>query len=135
MGNTVSCLTYGTQGEYILGINYRGVQIIDKGKIIKTYRHEPDNISSLSSNEITCLVEQGDSLLWVGTANKGLNKINYKTKKITRLPFHNKSAIPSSRINTLYTDNDGNLWIGSKDGLGIITAKGDTLKLEKSSNV
>ena len=135
MGNTVSCLTYGTKGEYILGINYRGVQIVDKGKIIKTYQHEPDNISSLSSNEITCVVEQGDSLLWVGTANKGLNKINYKTKKITRLPFHNKSAISSTRINTLYPDNDGNLWIGSKGGLGVITTKGDTLKLETSSNV
>lgn len=129
LNNDITCLAYGSNGELILGINYKGIQILGKERKIKSYSYDPENISSLSSNEIVSLIEQGDSILWVGTANKGLNKINYKTKRITRIPFGKNRRLPSLRINALYIGNDGNLWIGSKDGLQVITTKGDTLSL------
>lgn len=132
LNNDISCLAYGSNGELILGINYKGIQILDKEGKIKSYSYDSENLSSLSSNEIVSLIEQGDSILWVGTANKGLNKINYKNRTITRIPFGKNKTFPSSRINTLFTGRDGNLWIGSKNGIQVITTKGDTLKLEKS---
>src|SRR5690606_19132887 len=39
---------------------------------------------------------------------------------------------PSGIINKLYTDSQNNLWIGSREGLQLITNKGDTLNLNKS---
>jgi len=132
ISNNVSCLTQGHNEELIVGINFDGVQVLDKSKKRKIFSHNPSETSSLSSNEIFSLTHQGDSVIWIGTANNGLNKLNLRTSKITRIPFGPKRAISSSRINTLYTDKVGNVWIGSRQGVEVITIKGDTLMLSKS---
>ena len=127
--NNISCFSYGSQKEIILGIYNVGVQIIDSNNELVTYTHSPENKASLSSNEILSVAHQGDSLIWVGTIKNGLNKINYKTKKVVRVKLNENTA--SLRINALYRDEEGNLWVGSNEGLFVITAKGDILHLEK----
>src|SRR5690606_19826591 len=90
------------------------------------------DLENLSSNEISSMAIQHDSILWVGTFNNGLNKINLITKKITTVAYGPHSSLPTGIINELYTDGQNNLWIGSRKGLQLITSKGDTLKLNKS---
>src|SRR5690606_20848685 len=86
----------------------------------------------ISSNAISSITQQGDSIVWVGTRNNGVNKINLKSKEITQIPlFQNKGDSPSS-VNSLYTEKNGNIWMGTNNGLYVITTKGDTLRLKKS---
>ncbi len=96
------------------------------------YNHNANNIRTISSNEILSIEQEGDSVIWVGTLNHGLSKINRKAKMAVRIPYTKNSKTPSSRINALYRDKSGNLWIGSRQGLQVITKHGDTLKLDKS---
>lgn len=132
IGDNISCFEYGFENEFIMGIYGNGIQIIDKNNKSTVYENNPDTVSSLSSNEITCMVKQGDSLLWVGTKNNGLNKINYKTKKVTRISaYKNKKGNPL-QVGSLYIGKEDELWIGSNEGIHVITVKGDTLRLKKS---
>ncbi|MGE5944467.1 MAG: two-component regulator propeller domain-containing protein, partial [Flavobacteriales bacterium] len=133
--NSVNCFTFGPNKELIIGaIRHRwGIQFIDKDGKLKSFSHQPNNDASISSNEISCLTVQKDSILWIGTMDRGLNKYNFSTNTISRIPYGKNSALPSLSINSLYTDSKGNLWIGSVDGLQVITTKGDTLRLKASS--
>ncbi len=130
-----TCLAIGPDKEIIVGSereNY-GLAFINRSGDIKTLSHDANNLHSLSANNISDFAIQGDSILWIGTSTKGLNKYYFKTKKTTRIPYSKHSAITSTKINTLYTDSNGNLWIGSLNGLHVITTKGDTLSLKKAS--
>ncbi len=63
--------------------------------------------------------EQNDSILWIGTSIKGLDKRNIKTGKNTW--FTNKEGNPNlppdHDIVALRADVDSNLWIGTYGGL------------------
>jgi len=52
---------------------------------------------------------------WIGTRNKGLNKFDYKTKKITRYLNNptNSNSLISNSIQSILEDKSGVLWIGS----------------------
>jgi ligand-binding sensor domain-containing protein/signal transduction histidine kinase/DNA-binding response OmpR family regulator len=134
LGNNISCFDFGNGQEFFVGANYEGVQMGNDSLWFDSYSHNPDNKNSLSSNEISSIEVQGDTTIWIGTFNKGLNKMNYKTKEIIRIPFGENKSINSLRINTLYEERNGNLWVGSSKGLHVITVKGDTLRLEESSD-
>ncbi|WP_165932734.1 two-component regulator propeller domain-containing protein [Flavobacterium cellulosilyticum] len=130
--NNISCFKYGINKELILAVYGKGVQIINKNNTSTFYKSDPNTISSLSSNEIISLAQQGDSLLWVGTKNSGLNKINLKTKKVTRVSLGNNKNDYSIEISALSTRKNGDLWVGSNKGLYMITISGDILQLKKS---
>lgn len=132
IGINTSCFEFGTKSEFIIGVYDRGIQIVDTNNKSTVYTYSPDNMSSLSSNKVTCMAKQGDSLLWVGTKENGLNKINYKTKKVTRVLLGNNKNASSLQVDELYTGKAGNVWVGSNEGVHVITVKGDTLHLKKS---
>ena len=131
LSNSVSSLAFGPSNELILGLYRGGVQILKDGVPSAAFKHQEGNQFSISSNEISSLSMQGDSVLWVGTFDQGLNKIDYPTKTITRIYNPAGQSAPLS-INSLYTDGEGNIWVGSKVGIHVITVEGDTLSLGHS---
>ncbi|WNH11085.1 two-component regulator propeller domain-containing protein [Thalassobellus suaedae] len=133
--NAISSFVIGPNNELVVGASrhHWGIQFIDKDGNLQTFSHQPNNASSISSNNVSSLTVQGDSILWIGTTDRGLNRFNFNTKTITRIPYGENSALPSLKINSLYTDSKDNLWIGSVDGLQVLTTKGDTLGLKASS--
>ncbi len=84
------------------------------GKSAKVYRHMPNDSTTLSDSFIHGLYvhKSGDYL--VGTRDGGLNIINPKTDRITRVNHktHPNSNIPSAPINVIFEDSKGFLWIG-----------------------
>lgn len=70
--------------------------------------------------EIYSLLSDSKGFLWVGTLNDGLRRINIKTED-TEEYFSNESdnnkAIPSNTIKKMMEDSEGNIWIGTKEGL------------------
>ncbi|GAB3662084.1 hybrid sensor histidine kinase/response regulator transcription factor [Echinicola sediminis] len=129
--DNINQTTLGPNGLAVLGIYDGGVQTISAQQVVDTFGHHPDKPNSLSSAKISSVAFQGDSILWVGSFDKGLNKINYQDKTVQRLS--EKKSL-SQNINCLYTDEKGNLWIGSNEGVQIITTKADTLRIRGASH-
>ncbi|WP_072403699.1 hybrid sensor histidine kinase/response regulator transcription factor [Flaviramulus basaltis] len=128
----LSCVYYNEKDKIIIGYEEKGIQIINKDGKLESYTYNKKNRFSLSSNEISCITQEVDSIVWVGTRNDGLNKINLKTKETTRIPLiQNNNDSPSS-INSVYSEKNGNIWVGTNNGLYVITKEGDTLNLKKS---
>lgn len=127
LANNVNSIIPGPEGSMIIGVYRGGIHILHSNGNFEYLLHDPGNKNSLSSEEISSLAMQGDSVLWVGTFDGGLNKISWRDRKVERISFEQNEAYPSTTINTVYTDKNGNMWIGSKGGLHVITTNSDTL--------
>lgn len=90
---------------------------------IKTYRHDPANINTLSSNIVTSIIEDRTGIIWVATQN-GLNSFDENTGIFKRF-LHDPNNIHSISSNNmqpwfgshLKEDREGNLWICTDKGL------------------
>lgn len=117
--NTVRCFEKDSEGYMWIG-TAEGLVRYD-GSQVDVFVHDPDDPHSISGNNISCLFAEGDSLLWVGTFHRGLNKLDLRTSKFTRfLPEHNNpESIPSSEVYALGQDSRGDLWVGyNRHGFG-----------------
>ncbi|WP_396168020.1 two-component regulator propeller domain-containing protein [Flavobacterium sp.] len=67
------------------------------------------NIKGLAN--VKCVIDENEDHLWIGTYEKGLYLFNTNTKQFK------KFDVGSNEINTLKKDSQGNLWVGTNNGL------------------
>lgn len=83
-------------------------------KTLTAFRHEPDEPSSLSGNNVVSFYEDHQGILWVGTDGAGLNKA---VPPASRFRLYGAAELRASGgISTLYEDEVGILWIGTVAG-------------------
>ncbi len=83
------------------------------------FRHDPEDPNSLSDSRILSIFQDRSGILWVGTANGGLNKFDLGANQITRYqndPDDNHS-LSNNRVLSIFEDVDGELWVGTEYGL------------------
>lgn len=74
---------------------------------------------TLSHNNINCLFEDENQIIWLGTWGGGINKFINKTPEIQhvrKIPGKKNSIINNS-VWGLSTDKKGNVWIGTDEGV------------------
>ncbi len=77
-----------------------------------------DDSNSLSSNAITDIEEDGDGHLWIATADRGVNKLNKYTGRVTRYPRLSADHNPRYPVYDIYKDKQNNMWFAT-GGRGI----------------
>jgi len=89
------------------------------------YKNEPQNASSLSSNNARSIFEDNSGILWIGTLGGGLNKVDRKKKKFTHFKNNpnNFNSLSHNSVRSIYEDNSGgtldrNLWLKLLELLG-----------------
>jgi len=128
--NSISNIIDGPKDQKIISTFEGDIQLLDADSVLATFTHHLSDPNSLSSTRISALAMQGDSILWVGHFDRGLDKIDLRRNKLSSL----EDSAPSfpANINSLFTDDVGNLWVGSNNGIRVITTDADTLKLQAS---
>jgi DNA-binding NtrC family response regulator/ligand-binding sensor domain-containing protein len=121
--NSVMIVYEDSQGNMWVGTG-NGLNRFNKvtGKFVR-YFYNPENNSSLSNNIIMSIVEDSSNNLWIGTYGGGLNKLDLNLLEMnspTFIRYQNNPGDPNSlshnRINTLFIDSFGDLWIGTDVG-------------------
>ncbi len=90
------------------------------GYKFRVFENIPDDTTSLTSNNISCLLPAEDGTIYVGTWGGGLNVFNPKTGKVVRriLKKSGENSITDNRIQTVYRDRKGCYWFGTyREGL------------------
>ncbi len=77
-----------------------------------------DSRNHLVSNYITCMLADGDTIIWIGSLSEGLDKFNLKTKSFEHFKKLREkvNTISSNEISSLYRSQKGQLWIGTGGG-------------------
>lgn len=130
-GNHIKAIYEDRSGVIWVGTHDNGLNRIGRDgagqEQFKHYRHEENDLNSLSDNYVTAIYEDRSGTLWVGT-DQGLNKLDRKREKFTRYRYErdNPNSLSHHRIRTIYEDNSGLLWIGTRDGLNRLDREKET---------
>jgi len=111
--NFIYCLYETRQGEILLGTT-RGA-----------YAYDPvhDHFTALPgmplNNWYSSLLKDDQGIIWAGTYGNGVNYYDTRTGKSGNFRYdaHNRNGIPSDRINSLFEDSNGRLWLATEGGL------------------
>ena len=104
------------EGNLWVGTEASGLQILRDSRFRTFSAHE-----GLSSDSVSTVVEDHAGRLWVGTTNSGLNVVTLtgiQPGEPTFAPVH--AALTSEVVLSLAAAPNGDLWVGTPDGLNRI---------------
>lgn len=100
-----------------IGTNGRGlIKYNEQTEDIQTFRYQPNNPNSISSDIITSICEDHSQVMWIGTFLGGLNSFTNGIFKRYQIEENNKNSLSSRSVYGLAEDNEHNLWIGTLGG-------------------
>ncbi len=95
---------------------------IFKQKSLSNYRPRKDDINSLSSNNISTIIEDQSATIWIGHEGTGVDRFNSESDDFTN--FDTKSAgIIGDRIYEICDNCDGSLSISTGEGVSIFDTR------------
>ncbi len=114
-----------------IGTYNGGLSLYDRQKKLFThYRHNPNDLNSLSNDNVRVLYIDRTGTLWVGT-DDGLNKFNRTSEQF--IIYREKEALinnwlANSSIYGIMEDDDGNLWLSTLKGISKFNSRGETFR-------
>lgn len=116
-------------GRFWLGTD-DGLLLFDPATgIIKEYRNDPGQPSSLSDNSIRSICPDPDdpeTILWLGTSDGGLNRFDIESEHFRS--FTEKDGLPNNVVYGVLSDESGYLWLSTNKGLSRFNRKTETFK-------
>ena len=90
------------------------------------YRHAFNNLNSISSSNITCISEDLNENLWVGTADGGINKMDKETGKFVRFKqTDSRKDISKLNISSIIVTKENQIYAATY-GAGLLQINGKT---------
>lgn len=121
--NQIRCLYIDSQEFIWIGTDGGGLTRYDYYQdTFRTYRHHPNDTTSLVQDQIRAIAEDSQGRLWIGT-KKGLSLYNYETEQFTNFIHDPKDpwSIGNIGITSILEDKQQRLWIGTtKGGLNLL---------------
>lgn len=118
-GNNISAL-WGETDTLWIGTRSQGLTRMDFSNVghFTRYQHDPYFPDSLSGNEILSLFRDRSGILWIGTANHGINKLPASSGQFSL--YRNNPSDPQSlgtnNIGAFSEDQYGYMWVGTWGG-------------------
>jgi len=113
-------------------IKDRRLHVLDRShKKYTRWVNDPDIVNGLSSSRIRAIKEYPEGVLWIGTEDQGLNKVNLdENRRPVRFKHYkhqadDPSSLTSNRIYAILADDSGKLWIGTDNGLSIMNIESE----------
>lgn len=104
----------------------------------KTFKNNPNDKNTISSDLITTIFEDNKGRLWIGTYGGGLNLWNETDASFKSYKYNpkNKNSICDNRIYCIIQDKNNTLWIGVKGGLNkFIPEKGEFVRYTEKNGL
>ncbi|MFB9057833.1 two-component regulator propeller domain-containing protein [Mariniflexile ostreae] len=126
--STISSIVQSKKGFIWLGTD-NGLVRYDGYEFLRYYTQNKEE-GTISNNIVTCIYEDAEENLWVGT-NHGVNLYNKKADNFTGVDISSVKGGPNY-ISSFVEDDEGNLWVGTFGGVRKINKK--NLLLEGGTN-
>jgi signal transduction histidine kinase/ActR/RegA family two-component response regulator len=84
----------------------------------RSYKHDPDDPSSLSHDTVMSVLQDHSGRLWISTAG-GLNLFDPASESFTH--YREADGLPNDFVYGALEDPDGNLWMSTNNGISKFT--------------
>ncbi|MEJ6521205.1 EAL domain-containing protein [Shewanella bicestrii] len=110
------------QGQFwVVGPEAGLIQLDREGEhfVAAYHKYDTKRPTSISENNMLCLLEDPFGNLWIGASYSGLNKINTRRQYFQHLSeYSTELPLQSNNIRSIYRSQDNALWIGT-EGAGL----------------
>lgn len=121
--NTIRCIYEDAHHKLWIGTSYGLNRFDPVTNAFTQYAYDKQNSNGISSELITAICGQDADNIWIATDGGGLNLLNTITGKITHFRHSvKKGSLSSDKIYCLIKDTNGNLCVGTQNGLDILPA-------------
>ena len=119
--NVINCIFQDSRGFMWIGTD-DGLNRFD-GYNFEIFRSDGDREGAINSNIIYDIAEDSRGDLWIGTTGWGINHFDPITEKFSeyRASPSDPNSLIHDHIMSLYVDTRDRVWVGTFDGLSIIT--------------
>jgi ligand-binding sensor domain-containing protein/signal transduction histidine kinase/DNA-binding response OmpR family regulator len=134
LNSVVNCFTRDSNGKLFMSYlrSKDGLYVKDNSGGIQPYWKYYDRKEALTAIEISSLALQNDSILWIGTFHSGLIRFDLKQNRISR--FTSENSTFTNNISAIYIDKTENIWVGTKQGLFVLSEHLKVLELNATDN-
>ena len=117
VGSQINDIIVDESDSYWLATQQGVIRYSTSKGISKTFRHQPNDPSSLLATKTLDLYSDEFKKLWIAT-NKGLNVWDQKQNKMYSFPavYGPGTGLKSQFINNLLRAKNGSFWVGTWDG-------------------
>ncbi len=124
----VFATTFDKNGDLYIGTAAGLAKIYDNLSKSMYFKHNSFDIKSIQPGKIKTLLLDKNNILWVGSDIGGLSYYNAEENKFVKfaLDTENSSSLSSARINSIFEDSKGRLWIGTGGGLNLLNRETGT---------
>jgi len=127
--NMVDCILQDSRGFMWFG-TWNGLNRYD-GYSFTVFKHDDTDRATLSDNFILDMTEGPYGNIWIGTEN-GLNVYLYRQDRfLAYTPESSGYSVSARRIQTVMTDSDGYVWVGTDRGLDRIRPEDENGKISR----
>jgi signal transduction histidine kinase/ligand-binding sensor domain-containing protein/CheY-like chemotaxis protein len=121
---------YSDRIHYILEDNYQNLYFLARDQGLYIYNEREGKLSliqpdiydqkGLNSKGIISGLFSSNDMVWLGTYNKGVNYINHNQNPFFHYKINYRSdGLVSNDIKCFFQDEEGLIWVGSKEGGGL----------------
>ncbi len=127
--NTVNAICEDSAGTLWIGTDGGGLNRVlppegpEQSLVFEQVKQDPRKKNSISDNIITCITEDHQGGLWVGTYTGGLNRLLPQHRQASSLTFQhythdpaNPRSLSHNFVMSLHEDRSGYLWAGTIEG-------------------
>lgn len=119
-GNVQSIVEDRATGLLWLASSDRGVSVFDpESETFHHYRHDPDDPTSISSDDIFDIFQDSDGALWFSSPQAGLNRFDRATETFIRYQRDpaDRASLGNNAVWDSYEDSRGRFWVATSGGL------------------
>lgn len=117
INNNIYTISEGPEHKLWIA-TFLGLCLFDPIKETSTDMTLPGN-DCLTSRLASCITEDKEGNIWVGTTEKGLNVLSIKTDTIAHhfQQAWNPNSLPDNYVECIYCSTNGEIWVGTHRGL------------------
>ncbi len=117
----VTAVAEDQSGNFWIGTDGGGLALVRAdGTLIKAFRHDPNDLTSLPANTVWALAIDGRGRVWIGTDGGGLASVEGSAASPSAIRFRivsHDDGLSSDTIYGVLTDSAGRLWLSGNAGL------------------
>lgn len=87
------------------------------GYTFTVYHHDPDDSTSIASDDLTHVFEDSKQRLWISTRNNGLDYFDRTTNTFYHFRHTDAQNLISDKVADIREDKSGALWISTEQGV------------------
>lgn len=127
--NEISDIIVSCDGKVWISTVNRGLELYDSES--NSFVHfNKSTITGFPSDEINAISEGLNKNIYIAHPNDGLTLFSFQNKTVVnyRHTPNNEQSIPSNKIYTVYVDSNGQIWLGTDQGLSLFDPIKETFR-------